>query len=106
MKKITFYLGCIFLLGILIQAKNAQAAEINLADLQKAAEQGDSVAQYNLGRLYADGVSVPQHDRNAVEWWQKAANQGQVNAQAGLGMMYASGRGVPKDTQMALEWFR
>lgn len=93
MRKVAFCLSCIFLLSILAQAENAQAAELSLAELQKAAERGDSVAQYNLGRLYADGTEVPQNDRNAVEWWQKAAEQGQVNAQAGLGIMYATGRG-------------
>lgn len=48
MRKVAFCLSCIFLLSILAQAENAQAAELSLAELQKAAERGDSVAQYNL----------------------------------------------------------
>ena len=47
---------------------------------QKAAKQGDAVAQHNLGFMYLTGRGVAQNDRNAVEWWQKAAAQGEENA--------------------------
>lgn len=45
-----------------------------------AAEQGDPVAQYNLGNMYANGRGVPKDDGNALAWFRKAAEQGQPNA--------------------------
>ena len=41
-----------------------------------AAEQGDSNGQLNLGRLYLDGVGVPQDKAAAYAWLTLAANQG------------------------------
>lgn len=43
---------------------------------QKAAEQGNAMAQCNLGLMYGSGHGVPQDDIKAFEWYQKAAEQG------------------------------
>ena len=45
-----------------------------------AAEQGDAYAQYNLGRMYANGEGVPEDFVEAVAWYRKAAEQGHVEA--------------------------
>ena len=37
--------------------------------------QGNSVAQYHLGRMYDKGRGVPEDDRQAVFWYEKAAEQ-------------------------------
>jgi TPR repeat protein len=47
---------------------------------RKAAEQGDPMAQYRLGVMYAKGWGVPQDDTAAVSWYRKAADQGDVPA--------------------------
>jgi hypothetical protein len=47
---------------------------------RKAADQGDAVAQYNLGISYELGEGVSQNTRLAMAWYQKAAAQGHVNA--------------------------
>ncbi|HEV8329150.1 MAG TPA: tetratricopeptide repeat protein [Nitrospiraceae bacterium] len=70
------------------------------------AEQGDALAQYNLGVLYRKGRGVPQDDVQARQWYEKAAAQGQAKAQYNLGTLYLNGGGVPKDYQQALRWFR
>jgi len=70
------------------------------------AEQGDDLAQYNLGVLYRKGRGVPQDDVQARQWYEKAAVQGQAKAQYNLGTLYFNGEGVPKDYQQALRWFR
>lgn len=44
--------------------------------LRKAAEQGHSEAQNNLGLLYSQGNGVPQDPVEAVKWYRKAAEQG------------------------------
>ena len=73
---------------------------------RRAAEQGDVGAQYNLGVRYADGLGVPQDDREAVRWWRLAADQGHAGAQNDLGFMYDTGRGVPQDDREAVRWYR
>ena len=60
-----------------------------------AAEQGDAVAQFNLGELYALGEGVPQDPAEAVRWFRLAAEQGYA-VQYALGVLYGQGKGVPK----------
>ncbi len=40
-----------------------------------AAERGHAEAQYNLGRMYAEGRGVSQHDRQAYKWLELAATR-------------------------------
>lgn len=44
--------------------------------LTKAAEQGDTAAQCNLGYCYYRGQGVEQDYQKAIEWYTKAAEQG------------------------------
>jgi uncharacterized protein len=73
-----------------------------------AAEQGNSVAQFNLGVMYANGRGgLLKDDVKAVEWNQKAAEQGEADAQYNLGVMYANGRGgLSKNDVKAVEWYQ
>jgi hypothetical protein len=43
---------------------------------QRAADQGDAAAQYNLGNLYLEGRGMPQDDAKALKWFRRAADQG------------------------------
>jgi len=45
-----------------------------LTALQYAAEQGQPVAQWKLGRMYADGDGVPQDDLRAFKYFSQIAN--------------------------------
>jgi TPR repeat protein len=49
-----------------------------------AALKRNANAQYNLGRMYADGGGVFKNNATAVEWYQKAAKQGHTDAQRQL----------------------
>ena len=69
------------------------------------AEQGDAVAQYNLGVMYRKGLGVPQNDKIAVKWYKLAAEQGDANAQFNLGFMYVLGQGVIQDNVYAHIWY-
>ena len=85
---------------------------------EKAAEQGDAEAQWELGLLYYHGQDTPYHKSNfhgkgapqdykkAAKWFQKAAEQGDVGAQHYLGTLYYHGQGVPKNYKEAVKWFR
>ena len=49
-------------------------------ELTLKAEQGDAVAQFNLGVKYDNGQGVPQDYAEAVKWYRKAAEQGDAGA--------------------------
>ena len=40
------------------------------------ANQGDAIAQNNIGVMFEDGMGVPQDDNLAANWYRKAAEQG------------------------------
>ena len=71
---------------------------------RKSAEQGDAIAQYNLGLMYDSGDGVPQDDIEAEKWYRKSAEQGNADAQSYLGSMYFLGEGAPKDYVEAYKW--
>ncbi len=70
----------------------------------RLAEQGDPVAQFEVGARYATGEDVPQDYSQALIWFSKAAEQGNVAAQATMGAYYWAGRGVPQDLSKAYYW--
>ena len=51
------------------------------------ADQGDAVAQYNLGQMYRMGHGVPQDYKTAVKQYTLAAGQGYAEAQYNLAKM-------------------
>ena len=73
---------------------------------KKAAEQGDKIAQCNLGGLYYVGHGVLQDYKEAVKWYTKAAKQGYIDAQCNLGSCYYNGHGVDQDSQEAVNWWK
>ena len=70
--------------------------------LRKAAEQGNIIAQVELGVVFDNMQDYAQ----AFTWYSKAAEQGNARAQFNLGLCYLNGEFVPKDTARALELFR
>jgi len=78
-----------------------------LLDKQKVlAEQGNAIAQFNLGEFYAKGLGVEKDPKEALKLFQKSAESGFVRAQSRLGMVYHFGLGVEKDPKEALNWYR
>ena len=59
---------------------------------QPLAQQGDALAQNNLGVMYENGQGVAQNHQQAFTWFQRAANQWDDDAQYNLGVMYYQGR--------------
>ncbi|MHB9148301.1 MAG: tetratricopeptide repeat protein, partial [Candidatus Amoebophilus sp.] len=72
---------------------------------EKAAHQGNALAQCSLGFMYKHGQGVDRDDKKAFEWFEKAAHQGDPNAQLSLGAMYKNGLGVDLDDKKASEWY-
>ncbi|HLK23278.1 MAG TPA: TIR domain-containing protein [Caulobacteraceae bacterium] len=72
----------------------------------KAAEQGDAMAEYNLGWIYDNGGNgVAQDYAQALNWYTKSANQGDKDAENNLGEMYYYGRGTTVDYATAFHWY-
>lgn len=62
----------------------------------KAAKQGIVEAQYEVGKMYDDGLGVPTLSAMAKEWYLQAAEKGYPQAQFRIGRLYCLGRGVEK----------
>lgn len=77
-----------------------------LREWQPLAEQGDALAQYNLGLLYDNGRGVQKDYAQARQWYEKAAAQGRADAQVSLGILYDYGRSIPQDFKKAVYWYR
>ena len=69
----------------------------------KAADQGNSFAQYNIGVLYDRGQGVKQDYNEAMKWFYKAAKQGESYSQFSIGLLYYNGQGVKQDYKEAIK---
>ncbi|MBX9722334.1 MAG: sel1 repeat family protein [Candidatus Obscuribacterales bacterium] len=64
------------------------------AELQKKAQQGSPVAQFELGEFYEASKENDSFKwENTVKWYKKSADQGYAPAQAALGVFYTTGDG-------------
>lgn len=96
-------LGSYFLNGIpktYVKANPARAREM----FHYAATQfGDPDAQFNLARMYMDGVGTPKDARQAARWLNLAAEKKHPAAQAMLGSLLINGEGgVPRQAARGL----
>jgi TPR repeat protein len=74
--------------------------------IRDAAERGDVLAQFRLGRAFEDGDGVLPDDEQAHFWYRKAADQRLPSAEFAVGMDYSRGRGVQQDQEEAVQWVR
>jgi TPR repeat protein len=94
--------------------------EETLQDFEKALnlflaeeENGNVLAMYDLGRMYADGLGVESDNDKANEYYAKALSGfEQVESQKAwkyteyrMGKMFAQGLGTEQDYEMAAQWF-
>ena len=63
-----------------LEAKNSGDFKTALAEWIPLAEQGNAMAQFNLGHMYANGYGVPENDKTAVKWYNLASYNGHENA--------------------------
>jgi hypothetical protein len=74
--------------------------------IQPLADQGEPLAEYALGGMYAYGFGVTRSYPEAVKWLRTAAGKGIAPAQYELGYMYENGQGVTQDFAEAARWYR
>lgn len=75
-----------------------------LEEMRVLAEQGDALAQNNLGAFYGNGFGVPKDYVEANEWYRKAAEQSLAEAQTNLDLNYYRGLGTNPDPVAAYMW--
>src|SRR6266511_6460200 len=86
--------------------KDLYKAEGTENDLdQKAAENGDKFAQYNLGRCYELGIGVEKDEFKAFEHYRKSVENGYDKAQNILTFLYENGSGTEKNLEKAIYWY-
>lgn len=83
---------------------------INNAQFQdnlKAAQEGNSEAQYNLGVDYLNGLRTEENHLQALKWFAPAAKAGHSGAQYYMGEFYLNGLGtLDIDQAEALLWYQ
>ena len=87
------------------QGPQTEAQRKQFEEIKTKAEMGNSIAQFNLGVMYAKGEGVEKDYAEALKWFRKAAEQGNSVAQYSLGLMYYIGQGVEKDHVEAYAWY-
>jgi len=74
----------------------------------EAADQGDAIAQYQVGLMYYQGLGISRNYTEALKWFKKSANQNNADAQYNLGKMYYFDLGMmgSNHDSEALAWFQ
>lgn len=90
-------------LGLMYE--NGRGVPKDLAEAEKwyarAADQGYSSAQYNLGYVH-----YTQNDIDGTtQWWSRAAEGGDEQAMFSLGFIFAEGDRAPRDPVQAHMWY-
>jgi TPR repeat protein len=65
---------------------------------------GNADAQYNLARLYLNGIGTQRDPKYAARWLGLASQKGQHQAQALLGQMLFNGEQLPRQAARGLMW--
>lgn len=78
-----------FLLTTPLIARAEIISSLNIKQIRESAENGDPVAQYELGKAYhlGEGDGIPQDDTKATEWFKKSAAQGNIDAKNALSIL-------------------
>jgi len=64
---------------------------------QKAAKQGDRIAQYHLGDIYYNGDGVPMNSKKAFKWYKQSMENGYALATQKVTHCYLDGVGTKQD---------
>lgn len=72
---------------------------------KKAADKGNSYAQYYLGLCYKNGHGVKKNRSIAFDWFKKSADQNYVDAMYEVGYAYEHGEVVSKNMLSAADYY-
>ncbi|WP_304407876.1 tetratricopeptide repeat protein [Bacteroides acidifaciens] len=88
-----------------VAKQTIQEATDSLKAIMTKAENGDAVAQNEVGMWYYRGRHYNQDYKTALEWWARAAKQGNAQAIGNMGLCYQTGNGVAADSVMATKLY-
>ena len=91
--------------------------ETALKKLEPLASNGNSDAQYYMGRLCSESKDISHDYSPSIKWYTRAAEQGHVEAQFSLAGMHMTAliiaqqgftekQGVPKDIALVCMWYK
>ena len=91
-----------------LELRTPESSQRGIAFLQRAANQHDTDAQYELGKIYAYGrYNIPKDSEKLVFWWSKAAQDHHLKAIEGITHAYLNGHfDIDKDYQKAQEYIK
>jgi hypothetical protein len=75
-----------------------------LAEWRQLAENGDTLAQYNLAARYLSGEGVPQSRAIALDWLRRSAEGGSLRSMELLGTLLMSSSGYAPQYPEAVHW--
>ena len=70
------------------------------------AEQGDPLAECQVGYFYYEGLGVAKDMEKAFYWTQRAAKHGDRDGQYNLAEFYENGTGTERDMEKAKFWYK
>jgi len=75
---------------------------------RKAAERGDTEAQFIAGGMYFKGIGTEKNPQEAFKWLYKAALNGESTPQSQkiLGEAFLMGSGVPQNYTESIQWYQ
>ena len=73
---------------------------------EEAAQNGEPIAQFNLGNVLDHGEGVPVDKKLAFFWYEKAANAGVPQAMHNVAVFLDEGEFVPINKPLAAAWYR
>ena len=68
-------------------------------------EEGDEYCPVNLGRMYCEGIGVPEDLQKGFELYMLGWERGDALAATNIGYCYEVGQGVRKNRRKAIEYY-
>jgi hypothetical protein len=75
------------------------------AAMRRAANLGNTQAEFNVAAMLDSGRGAPRDVAQASIWYARAAAAGNRRAAFNLGQLYESGEGVPSNADLARAWY-
>lgn len=89
---------------VIYNINNGQVKE-GIEQLELLANDNDSIAQYQLGKFYYDGVKIKRSYQTAIKWFIKSGDNNNIEAQLIVAEMYENGKGTFGDTIESMKWY-
>jgi len=97
----------IWLFFVLCYQLSATYSQSNIDDLLQKGNQGDSIAQFDLGMFYLNGTKeTPIDYKKAILWLEKSPINKNSQVQFNIGKIYYDGKLGRRDYNTAFLWFK